>query len=171
MSDASEPAGRSPQRHEVLLMRHAKSSWKDPKLADHDRPLKKRGRRDAVRMAEFLVEQNLVPDRIVSSSAARARETTDLVASHLGNLTVETLSRLYHAEADIWRSVLAELPGNGRTLLVGHNPGIEELLSVITEGDVTVPTAAVAHLRLRPDRLFLSLDGLELCDVYRPKEI
>ncbi|MFG0335704.1 MAG: SixA phosphatase family protein, partial [Maioricimonas sp. JB049] len=81
----------------LLLMRHAKSSWADPSKADHDRPLNARGKRDAPRMGQWLLEQNLVPDRIVSSTARRARKTASRVASGCG-YTAEIVHEraLYH---------------------------------------------------------------------------
>jgi phosphohistidine phosphatase len=64
----------------LLIMRHAKSSWKDPDLPDHDRPLNKRGKHDAPSMGKLLKDEDLIPDLIISSTAARAKKTAELVA-------------------------------------------------------------------------------------------
>ncbi|MFU8827788.1 MAG: SixA phosphatase family protein, partial [Brevefilum sp.] len=68
----------------LLLMRHAKSSWKDDNLTDHARPLKKRGRKDAKRIAQVMDKNDLIPDLILSSSAVRAAETAEIIADNLG---------------------------------------------------------------------------------------
>lgn len=155
----------------VLLMRHAKSSWKQKNLPDHDRPLSKRGRRDSPRMGEFLRSQGLAPVRIVTSSATRAVQTAENVAAQCGGPPIDVEPRLYHADRETWRQVLAELPRVNRLLIIGHNPGLEEALGEITDGSVRMPTAAIACLKLRRDALFLTLDSLELIEVWRPKEL
>jgi len=131
-------------------MRHAKSSWDDPGLADHDRPLNKRGRRDAPRVGEWLRRQRLRPELIVSSTAKRARKTAELVAESCGydgELVVQ--SELYHASLREWLSVIQTLPESAsRVLCVGHNPGLEEALASWTHQEISMPTAAVAHLEL-----------------------
>ncbi len=140
-------------------------------MPDQERPLKKRGRRDAPRMAEFLQSQDLAPERIIASPAVRARQTAQAVAEALGLPEPELEPRLYEADLETWRQVLAELPRGPRILIVGHNPGLEEVLGAITDGRVKLPTAAIACLKLRPDALFVALDSLELQHVWRPKEL
>ena len=82
----------------LLLMRHAKSSWDDPDVADHDRPLNKRGKKDAPRMGQWLAEQGLTPEVIVTSTAKRARKTAELVAESCGcQREPIVLPELYHA--------------------------------------------------------------------------
>jgi phosphohistidine phosphatase len=107
----------------LLIMRHAKSDWGTPGEPDFDRPLAKRGQRDAPRMGEWLRAQGLVPDLVLASPARRAQETASKVC---------------------------------KVLLVGHNPGLEELLEYLVRGsgtlpagDKTLPTAAVASVRLK----------------------
>ncbi len=134
----------------LLILRHGKSSWKHPGLADHDRPLNKRGLRDAPRMGRLLREEDLAPDRIVSSTAVRARETARLVAGEAGSdRAVEHSRRLYLASvAEIVR-VLREVGGDAsRLLVVGHNPGLEELVACLTGCAEALPTAALAELEL-----------------------
>lgn len=134
----------------LLLMRHAKSSWDDPALADHDRPLNKRGKQDAPRMGRWLRDADLVPDLIVTSSAKRARKTARLVAEACG-YDGELLIRpeLYHAPPDVWAAVVRALPDTAsRVLCVGHNPGLEATLAAWTGQAVAMPTATIAHLRM-----------------------
>ena len=68
----------------LLLLRHAKSSWKDDTLTDHQRPLNKRGLATAPMMGQYLAEHGLLPDRIISSTAARAKHTAELIVEHSG---------------------------------------------------------------------------------------
>lgn len=136
----------------LLLLRHGKSSWKDLHLADHDRPLKKRGRRDAPRMGALAAELGLVPDLIVTSSANRAVSTAELFAEAAGfegDLVVD--EALYHAAPDDYLAVLAAVGGySSRAMLVGHNPGLEMLLEELTGAWERFPTAALAAVSL-PD--------------------
>lgn len=134
----------------LLLMRHAKSSWDDPDLDDHDRPLNKRGLRDAPRMAAWLVEHAVAPDSITCSTAVRAESTARIVADACGIRTpVRTTDDLYHADLAAWRLVIRQLPQESQcALCVGHNPGIEALVSTLTDTSVHLPTAAIAVLEL-----------------------
>jgi phosphohistidine phosphatase len=159
----------------LLILRHAKSSWKDASLADHDRPLKKRGRRDAPRMGRWLREQDLLPDLILTSTAKRARETTRLAteaAAYAGS--IRAARALYHAEPEEIVSVLrtVEEPIE-RVMIVGHNPGLEMLLEALVDAWHRLPTATLAQVRLPIPRwraLTLSTHG-ELVGVWRPRDL
>jgi phosphohistidine phosphatase len=159
----------------LLLLRHAKSSWGNPGLADHDRPLNKRGKRDAPRIGELLRREELVPHLIISSTARRARVTAELVAEHsgyAGSLRLE--ADLYAAGAEAYLEGLANLPDEyERVMVVGHNPGLEELLEAIIGGYERLPTAALAEVRLPVQRwrdLNDETEG-ELVNLWRPKEL
>jgi phosphohistidine phosphatase len=137
----------------LMLLRHAKSSWDDPDLDDHDRPLNKRGKRDAPRMGKLLAQQDLTPELIVTSTAKRARRTARAVAEACGyeGQMVET-GDLYHAPAEGYVEVLRRLPPDvDCPLLVGHNPGMEDLLARLTGSDEIMPTAALAKVSLPVD--------------------
>jgi len=135
----------------LLLMRHAKSSWKDEALGDHDRPLNKRGQHDAPRMGQLMCEESLLPELVVSSTAERARATSALVAEAAGyDGEVLLTADLYHAGATDIVAVVHRLDDRYRSvLLVGHNPGMVDLLERLTGGGQHFPTAALAQLRLR----------------------
>ncbi len=137
----------------LLILRHAKSGWGDPTLADHDRPLNARGKRDAPRVGQLLRDQDLTPDLIVSSTAKRARKTAAKVAESCGcNRDVELNGRLYHAYPDDYIQVLREVDDqHERVLVVGHNPGLEELVATMSGGYQVMPTAALAHVVLDID--------------------
>ncbi|MGE0256731.1 MAG: histidine phosphatase family protein [Alphaproteobacteria bacterium] len=112
----------------LLLLRHAKSGWGDPTLADFDRPLAPRGRRTAPRMAQWLAAHGPLPERAVCSTARRARETWELFAAALGHaVDARFEERLYHASPATILGIVADLPDEAKTaILVGHNPGFEE---------------------------------------------
>lgn len=159
----------------LLLMRHAKSSWDNPAQDDHDRPLNKRGRRVAPRLGGWLREQALAPDLIVSSTARRALETAEAVASASGYTgDIRTAANLYHASPDSWCSVIRTLPdAAARVLCIGHNPGLEQLLSQCGCPDPAMPTAAVVQLDL-PINSWSEFDLRSKCAIHgpwRPKEI
>lgn len=135
---------------ELLVLRHAKSSWADPGQADHDRPLNGRGKADAPRMGELLAARDLVPDVIISSTAKRARQTAKRVAEASGYDGLPVLTdRLYHADVEDCIAVLQGLAGDAaRVMLVGHNPGLSELVEALCEAGEHLPTAALAHIAL-----------------------
>ena len=138
----------------AMIMRHAKAVTASPGMTDHDRPLDERGIADAERMARWLARRNDPPDTIIASSSLRTRQTADLVAEHLpfpGEILIQP--RLYHCTADTWRRTLAELPDVIDCILaIGHNPGIEELISQAAGQSIRMPTAAVAVLVAPIDR-------------------
>jgi phosphohistidine phosphatase len=111
----------------LILLRHAKSDW--PDVPDRDRPLAKRGRRDAPRIGRWLHEHGYQPDVVVVSAAARTQQTWDLVAPQLGGSpAIRFEPRAYAASALTLLYLAQELPARYRTaLLIAHNPGLSEL--------------------------------------------
>lgn len=137
----------------LLILRHAKSSWKHENLADHDRPLKKRGKTDAIKMGEHLRKQVLRPDFIISWTAKRARTTAKLVAEacHYEDDIRETRT-FYQADTDDYIGVLRQLDdGYDRVMVVGHNPTLEALLETLTGAVEWMPSGALAHVSLPID--------------------
>ncbi len=134
----------------LLLMRHAKSSWKDTDLADHERPLNKRGKKDSVFMGAVLKEKELLPQIILASSAVRIRETiTGLTQESAYAGEIEFSDELYLAEPEVFLRVLCNLPDTfERVMLMGHNPGLEGLLQVLSGRIESLPTGSVAYLSL-----------------------
>lgn len=132
----------------LLLMRHAKAGSVDG--PDHERPLAARGRRDAPVAGQWLAGQGLVPDLVVSSDAARARQTSDLVVEGLGaDVPVRAADALYEASVTGVLAVVADVPDDVRTLLVvGHEPTTSATTATLTGDSPVFPTAAVAVVRL-----------------------
>ena len=138
----------------LLILRHAKSSWGDPTLADHERPLNARGERDAPRMGQLAREERLSPELIISSDAVRARLTAEAMAEAIGYRHQILLdARLYHAgPAEILAVVRSVVEDDASTvLIVGHNPGLAELVAQLTGEPEDFPTAALARIDLPID--------------------
>ena len=159
----------------LLILRHAKSSWDDSRLDDHDRPLNARGDRDAPRLGRLLRREGLTPDLVVSSDAIRARSTAEAVAAAAEyNGTILLDRRLYLASATEIVGVLRDvLEADVHTaMIVGHNPGLEELLARLTGTREDLPTSALARISLPIERwsdLETTTRGT-LVGVWRPKE-
>ena len=134
----------------LLVMRHAKSDHEEQDQTDHDRPLEQRGRVDAPKMGEFLTKKDMVPNYILASSAVRARETAKLVAKGCGfKGECDLKKELYLAPAKAYIDTLKALKTEAeRVLIVGHNPGLEELLQHLTGNTEHMPTAAIARVTL-----------------------
>jgi phosphohistidine phosphatase len=143
----------------LFLLRHAKSSWADPTLEDHDRPLAPRGRRAARFIADHLRAQAVRPQLVLCSSARRARETLAELTPVLGDqVEVVVTDDLYGANADEMLGQLRELGRDtASVMIVGHNPGMHELgLELTGDGDEAAisqlhtkfPTGALATLQL-----------------------
>ena len=131
----------------LLLIRHAKSSWDEPKLADIDRPLNGRGKRDAPKMGQRLARREITPDLILSSPARRALATAKIIAKEL-NYPVSNIlvrDRLYAADPDDLVRVIRNLGDKLTTvMLFGHNPELTELAHRLSAEITDLPTCAVA---------------------------
>jgi len=138
----------------LLLMRHAKSSWKQGDIPDHDRPLKRRGKRDARAVGRALQRLHLVPDLILTSTATRAHRTARRVAKELTpRPPIVEERRLYTgAPGDYLRAIQQLAPDVRTVLLVGHNPAISDLGTLIADHRVYLTTADVAEITLPVDQ-------------------
>jgi phosphohistidine phosphatase len=142
----------------VLILRHAKSSWTHPELNDHDRPLNKRGKRDAPLIGELLKNEHLIPEFIISSNAKRAHSTAKIVAKAAGYKGEIALNQsLYAARPAAYVDVLRDLSNEyARVLMVAHNPahnpGLEELVSMLTGESHSLSTCSLVHIQLRVNK-------------------
>jgi phosphohistidine phosphatase len=157
----------------LYLLRHAKSSWDDASLADHDRPLAPRGRRNAAALVSHLDEAGIAPALILCSSARRTRET---LAGILPALDAETEIRieggLYGAGADRLLGRLREVPaGTASAMVIAHNPGLEDLAALLdpSAGGNAFPTGALATFELE-DWPSLRAGGAALTARWTPRD-
>ena len=164
----------------LILLRHAKSDW--PDVPDRDRPLAKRGRRDAPRVGRWLHEHGYQPDVVVCSAARRTRQTWDLVAPELGGSpAVRFEPRAYAASALTLLYLAQELPSRYWTaLLIAHNPGLSELAGSLTapaptengpRPGISLPTAAVAVLEFPGDWPSLTPAHARLVSLITPADL
>ncbi len=165
---------------QLYLLRHAKSSWDDPTLADHDRPLAPRGRRAAKVMAEHLRREGIAPALVLCSPSRRTRQTLKRIAPALGeNADVQIEPELYAASAPVLLEVLHEVPDEVESvMLIGHNPGIQDLALSLARGGSEIarvrrkfPTAALATLELNESWRELAPGSAELVSLAKPKEL
>ena len=133
----------------LYLLRHAKSSWKDLTLPDFDRPLKDRGRKAAKRIGKYLAAEKLNDPLVVCSPAVRTRETAEIVLKH-AHLQVEVRyeERIYEASLRDLVHLVSEIPDDKHlVILIGHNPGFEELLAYLTGEGRRMPTCALGKIK------------------------
>jgi phosphohistidine phosphatase len=163
--------------HQLLLLRHAKSSWDEPKLADRDRPLSKRGRRAAAAMRTAIIELGLTPDQVLVSPSRRTLETLAALEPWEDTPLVEPLEALYLATAPQLLGVLHEVNETVRSvMLVGHNPGMHELavmLAGVSPGRLTegFPTAALAEFSIATPWQRLDGAGARLVRFLAPRDL
>jgi phosphohistidine phosphatase len=160
----------------LFLLRHAKSSWEDEDLPDHDRPLAPRGRKAAKRMAKHLRQEGISPSLVLCSSARRTRETLERVGPD-GEARIER--ELYGASASELLERLRRVPDDAESvMLIGHNPAVQELaLELAADGDDLAdverrfPTCALATMRLPGTWGELQAGAAELVAFVRPKDL
>ena len=164
----------------LLLLRHAKSSWDAPELADHDRPLAPRGRRAAKVISQYLRRQSLAPALVLCSSAHRTRETLERIRPALGEAAaVDIEHELYEASEQGLLARLRAIPDEvASVLLIGHNPALEQLaVSLAARGERLdalqrkFPTAALATLDFEGSWKELGPGSAELTDFVTPKQL
>jgi phosphohistidine phosphatase len=163
-------------RRRLIVMRHAKSSWSSPATTDHARPLNDRGRQDAPRVAARLVELNWHPEFILSSDAQRTRETAERMrGAWKREVPEEFTPLLFHAGYEGLADVISIVPDDVAALLVlGHNPGWQELVLTLSGASVEMKTATAALLLGSGEHWSDALRNRrrwELVDVVYPREI
>ncbi len=155
----------------LILMRHAKSSWKYEDLADHQRPLNKRGKRAAKTIGKVLATKNISPNHIWSSDSERTRQT---VKRAFGDIKADIiwLESFYHASANQVLLQCSELgEPTGILALIGHNPGWEDLLFYFSGRPIRMPTAACGVFKRKDFKQdWLSPDAWEMLDYFLPRD-
>jgi phosphohistidine phosphatase len=167
--------------NQLWILRHAKSAWDTQADTDFERPLAKRGIKDAPRMGKWMHEHKMIPDFIISSPAERARQTTLAICAKLGIKPkhIQWDERVYEAGVETLLSVLADCPKQAeKVLLVGHNPGLEELVEFLCEkmprrttSGKLLTTGALAQVELNNKWKNLTAGSASLVEIIRPKEI
>jgi phosphohistidine phosphatase len=166
----------------LTLLRHAKSGWDDPVSRDFDRPLNPRGRRAARTVGREMKAQDLAFDRVLASPARRVIETIEEVQAAYGAIRPEFDQRLYLASAATLIEIVRAVPDEvGRLLLVGHNPGLEELALCLSgreqgglreEVAVKYPTGTVAEIALPVERWAEVTEGMGRIERFiRPRDL
>lgn len=134
----------------LYIVRHAKSSWDFPGLADHERPLMEKGKKRTRKIIEYLRQKEVRPDLIISSSALRARETAQYIASGLGieKDEIKIESGLYHTDADSIFNQFEDLSESYQSvMLVGHNPALTNFVNIFLSPPIDwLPTSAVVAI-------------------------
>jgi phosphohistidine phosphatase len=165
--------------HRLLLLRHAKSSWDDPSLPDHDRPLAKRGRKAAERVGAHLRRADAAPDLVLCSSSRRTRETLQRLA--LGTAEISVEDGLYAASDEALLARLREVPEEVPTaLVIAHNPGMQDLAIDLAGPDLgdeaarlreRFPTGALATFELERPWRELAPGRARLVSLVVPREL
>jgi phosphohistidine phosphatase len=158
----------------LYLLRHAKSSWKDETQADFERPLAGRGRKACIIVAQLFQVKKIELDLIICSTAVRARETIDLVRQYTRLKTeLRFDERIYEADTSRLLEVVSQIdPDRKSVLLVGHNPGFEDLVHELTGKSERLPTAALVKIKLKTSKWSEPYAGNASLDwIVRPKEL
>ncbi|VAW46622.1 Phosphohistidine phosphatase SixA [hydrothermal vent metagenome] len=168
---------------ELMLLRHAKSEWKNSDLTDIERPLSDRGKRNASKMGRWLKEHALIPDLILVSPAQRAQQTLRRICNEFSANTI-SIDSLYLADLNTLLHTLSETPQAERVMIIGHNPGLEELFEFLKhdinpntlvtktfEAVTLFPTSSLAHFILPQSWQTLEKGDGKLIQFIRPKDI
>jgi len=158
----------------LYLLRHAKSSWDDESQPDFERPLANRGRKAAALIGQYIQEEGIDFDLVLVSTAVRTRETIDLIkerAQIRGEVRYD--ERIYEATLSQLLEIISQIDSNRQSvLLVGHNPGIEELLALLTGEQQHVTTANFAKIKINATKWSASLTNKGTLEwIIRPKEM
>lgn len=167
-------------KQRLVIMRHAKSDWAADAGTDFDRPLSERGRKAAPRMGKWLKREKLIPDRIVASPAVRAHQTACMVADRLGfdEADIQEDMQIYEGSlADLLEVVMAHAAGASTLMIVGHNPGFDELLCHLAaappprDAEGKLLTAGAAVVLDFDDGISAAAGSGRLLTLMRPKEL
>lgn len=158
----------------LLIMRHAKSSWDKPDISDFDRPLNQRGLQTAPFMGSQIYKNGLIPDLIVSSPAKRAKQTAVLARESAGvESAIQYEDKIYEASPTTLLYLASELPDKYESvLLVGHNPGIEAFIRILTSEIHQMPTGAIAQISLNIEKWGdISINCGQIEFIMRPRDL
>lgn len=161
----------------LFIVRHAKSSWDNPELRDHERPLNARGKKNAPEMGKRLKKRKILPDLIISSTAERAKKTARKIAEEIGYPREKILKsdELYHADVeDLMDIVQMQSDSVKNLMIVGHNPGFTDFANFLADADiVNIPTSGVVAIKFSVEQWFqiVPSSGIVLFFDYPKKEV
>ena len=136
----------------IYLIRHAKSSWDDHTLEDHERPLNERGRKDANNMAKFLHQKGIHPEITLCSTAKRTKETYSYFTNYFTGLPLSLTRNLYHASVENLEEVIRSIENDkNAAFLIGHNNGLSEFVSLILQKNVSLSTCSFTQIEFPVD--------------------
>ena len=163
----------------LYAMRHAKSDWSGPQKSDFERPINGRGRKNAVRVGQWMSDNNYIPQRIISSPATRAKETIELVTEQISKFNHEDLifqDDLYLAGFTQLIEIINTYQNDAQSLmLIGHNPGIENLVNYLCSqsgnSETSVTTANLFIFEYADNHFNPVADSCKLIEVIKPREL
>jgi phosphohistidine phosphatase len=157
----------------LYVLRHAKSDWNDASLTDFERPLNERGVHAAQKMGAFMQQRGIVPDLIISSPARRARETAQIIKdAAVIAAEIHFEPRIYEAGMGDLMEIVSQVENDcEKLLIVGHNPGFEQLVEILSGEFQPMPTAALAEIELPIENWSETIRGGKLKNLFKPKEI
>ena len=155
----------------LILMRHAKSSWKYTELSDHERPLNKRGRKASVKIAKQLINLDWIPEKLYSSDSTRTKETWAKMEKYIKGIEVEYSRKFYHSKP---KKIMKNIPDNLKyktIMILSHNPGCADFLAHLCSEWHRMPTAATALLTINnPNESWKTKGNWDLEELLLPRE-
>jgi len=155
----------------LILMRHAKSSWKYTELSDHERPLNKRGRKASVKIAKQLIDLDWIPEKLYSSDSTRTKETWAKMEKYIKGIEVEYSRKFYHSKP---KKIMKNVPDNLKyktIMILSHNPGCADFLAHLCSEWHRMPTAATALLTINnPNESWKTKGNWDLEELLLPRE-
>ena len=162
----------------LYIMRHAKSDWSASSTSDFDRPINSRGQKNAKRIGKWMLDNGFLPEKIISSSAVRARQTAELLIQQLNNANLEKVQfdkDLYLASVDaLIECIQLYKPELNSLMLIAHNPGMEQLVNYLLNtnaGMINMTTANLAIIEFSKIDFDPEVDKGELIELIKPKEL
>jgi phosphohistidine phosphatase len=163
----------------LYIMRHAKSDWSGPQISDFERPINRRGTRNAIRIGQWMNENNYIPQKIISSPALRTKETIELVTEQISKFNLEDLTyedELYLAGFTQLIEFINTYKDKVQSLmLVGHNPGIENLVNYLCDRsgnkEIIVTTANLFIFKFSSDSFNTAVDTIKLVEAIKPRKL
>lgn len=157
----------------IYLLRHAKSSWENQILEDHERPLNERGRRDSNNMAKYLHSKGILPAIALCSTSKRTKETYSYFTPYFSGIPLSLTRNLYHASVEALEEVIRSVDSDkSDALIIGHNNGLSEFVSIVMNKNISLSTCSFTTIQFPvEDWKDIDLINAEVTFALSPKEI